>query len=41
MDEIDELRDALDQLHAALEDLTVRGLRAAGAPDLARLTALR
>jgi hypothetical protein len=41
VDEIDELRDALDRLHAALDDLIVRGLRAAGSPELARLTALR
>ena len=41
MDEIAELRDALDRLHAVLEDLVVRGLRAAGAQDLARLAALR
>ncbi len=41
MDEIAELRNALDRLHAALEDLVVRGVRAAGAQDLARLTALR
>ena len=41
MEEIDELRDALDQLHAAMEDLVVRGLRAAGPQDLAKLTALR
>lgn len=41
MDEIAELRDALDRLHAALDDLVVRGLRAAGPQDLARLTALR
>lgn len=41
MDEIEELRDALDRLHAALEDLVVRGLRAAGPRDLARLAALR
>jgi hypothetical protein len=40
VDEIDELRDALDRLHAALEDLIVRGLRAAGPQELARLTAL-
>ncbi len=40
-DEITALRDALDRLHAGLEDLVVRGLRAAGPPDLARLTALR
>lgn len=41
MDEIAELRDALDRLHAALDDLAVRGLRAAGPQDLAKLTALR
>jgi hypothetical protein len=41
MDEIAELRDALDRLHAALEVLAVRGLRAAGPQDLAKLTALR
>ena len=40
MDEIAELRDALDRLHAALDDLAVRGLRAAGPQDLAKLTAL-
>lgn len=41
MDETEELRDALDRLHAALEDLVVRGLRAAGPRDLARLAALK
>jgi hypothetical protein len=41
MDEIDELRDALDRLHSAMDDLVVRGVRAAGATDIARLTALR
>ncbi len=41
MDEIDELRDALDRLQSALEDLVVRGVRAAGAQDLARLSALQ
>jgi hypothetical protein len=41
MDEIDELRDALDRLHAAMDDLVVRGVRAAGAKDVAKLTALR
>lgn len=41
MDEIAELRDALDRLHATLDDLIVRGLRAAGVQDLARLAALR
>lgn len=41
MDEIAELRDALDRLHAALDDVAVRGLRAAGPQDVARLAALR
>ena len=41
MDEIDELRNALDRLHAAMDDLVVRGVRAAGAKDVAKLTALR
>ena len=41
MDEIAELRDTLDRLHAALDDLAVRGLRAAGPQDLAKLVALR
>jgi hypothetical protein len=41
VDEIAELRDALDRLHAATDDLVARGLRAAGPQDLARLTALR
>jgi len=41
MDETAELRDALDRLHAALDDLAVRGLRASGPNDLAKLTALR
>jgi hypothetical protein len=41
MDEIAELRDALDRLHAAMDDLAARGLRAAGPQDLARLVALR
>jgi hypothetical protein len=41
MDETAELRDALDRLHAALDDLAVRGLRSAGPQDLARLKALR
>jgi hypothetical protein len=41
MDEIAELRDALGRLHAALDDLAVRGLRAAGPQDLARLESLR
>jgi hypothetical protein len=41
VDEIAELRDALDRLHAAMDDLVVRGVRAAGPPEVARLTALR
>jgi hypothetical protein len=41
VDEIAELRNALDRLHAAMDDLVVRGVRAAGAQELARLTALR
>jgi hypothetical protein len=39
--EIAELREALDRLHTALEDLVVRGLRAAGPQQLAKLEALR
>jgi hypothetical protein len=41
MEELAELRSALDRLHTALDDLAMRGLRAAGPQDLARLTALR
>lgn len=41
MDEIEELRGGLDRLSAALEGLVVRGVRSAGAQDLARLSALR
>jgi hypothetical protein len=41
LDEIAELRDALDRLHAAADDLVVRGVRAAGPQEVARLTALR
>jgi precorrin isomerase len=41
MDEIAELRDALDRLHAAMDDLVVRGVRAAGPQEVTRLTALR
>lgn len=41
MDEIAELRDALDRLHAATDDLVVRGVRTAGANEVAKLTALR
>jgi hypothetical protein len=40
VDEIDEVRGALDRLHAALDDLIVRGLRSAGPQELARLGAL-
>ena len=41
MDEAAELRGALDRLHAAMDDLAIRGLRAAGPKDLAKLTSLR
>lgn len=41
MEELAELRDALDRLHTALDDLAMRGLRSAGPQDLTRLTALR
>jgi hypothetical protein len=41
LDEIAELRDGLDRLHAAMDDLVVRGVRAAGPRDIARLLALR
>lgn len=41
MDEVAELRDGLDRLYAALDDLVVRGLRAAGAKEIARLSALK
>ena len=41
MDETAELRDALDRLHAAMDDLVVRGVRAAGSSDIAKLSALR
>lgn len=41
MEEIAELRDALDRLHAAMDDLVVRGVRSAGPQELARLSALR
>ncbi|VTU02393.1 Uncharacterized protein OS=Cystobacter violaceus Cb vi76 GN=Q664_20160 PE=4 SV=1 [Gemmataceae bacterium] len=41
MDEIAELRDALDRLHAAMDDLVVRGVRSAGATEVAKLVALR
>ena len=41
MDGSAELRDGLDRLHAALDDLVVRGVRSAGATDLKRLGALR
>ncbi len=41
MDEIAELRNALERLQSAMDDLIVRGVRSAGAADQARLTALR
>jgi hypothetical protein len=41
MDEIEELRQGLDRLQVALEDLIVRGVRSAGPSDLARLKSLR
>lgn len=41
MDEIAELRDALDRLHAAMDDLVVRGVRSAGPQEVGRLVALR
>ncbi len=41
MDEIAELRDALERLQAMADDLVVRGLRAAGPRDIGRLTSLR
>ena len=41
MEEIAELRDALDRLHAAMDDLVVRGVRAAGPVEITRLSALR
>jgi hypothetical protein len=41
VDEIAELRDALARLSSALDDLVVRGVRAAGSADLSRLTNLR
>ena len=41
MDEIAELRDALDRLHTLFEELLLRGLRAAGAKEITRLTNIR
>jgi hypothetical protein len=41
VDEIAELTNALDRLQGALDDLVVRGVRAAGAAELTRLTSLR
>ena len=41
MEEAAELREALNRAHTLFEDLTVRGLRSAGAKELARLSALR
>jgi hypothetical protein len=40
MDEITEIAQTVERLEVALEDMTVRGLRAAGPQDLARLRAL-
>jgi hypothetical protein len=40
VDEIEEIAQTIERLQGALEDLTVRGLRAAGPQDLARLRAL-
>ena len=40
-DDTSELRDTLDRLHVALDDLAVRGLRSSGPHDLAKLAALR
>ena len=39
--EIGELRGALDRLHAATDDLVVRGVRAAGPQEIARFESLR
>lgn len=41
MDEIAELRDALDRMQSAFDDLAMRGLRAAGPAELKSLAALR
>lgn len=41
MDEIAELRNAIDRLASALDDLVVRGVRVAGSQDLVRLNSLR
>src|SRR4051812_35938436 len=41
MDEIGELRNALERLQTAMDDLAVRGVRSAGAADVGRLRALR
>lgn len=41
MDEIAELRDALDRMQSAFDDLAMRGLRAAGPAELKALAALR
>lgn len=41
VDEIAELRDSLDRLHATMDDLVVRGVRAVGPQEVVRLTALR
>jgi hypothetical protein len=41
VDEIAELRNALDRLHATMDDLVVRGVRSAGPQEVTRLAALR
>jgi hypothetical protein len=41
MDEIAELRNALERLQSALDDLVVRGVRTAGSAELTRMTSLR
>ena len=41
MDEIAELREALDRLHTLFEELMLRGLRSAGAKEITRLTNIR
>jgi hypothetical protein len=41
LDEIAEIREALDRLHSATDDLIVRGIRAAGPQEIARFASLR
>ena len=41
MDEIAELREALDRLHTLFEELMLRGLRSAGAKEITRLANIR